>query len=333
VVAIAAAMADSPLVTLTGVGGVGKTRVALAVTERIARSFSEGEFWIELALVSEDGDATAAIAGSLGIVPRLDVAMVDQIAEAVSDRRILIALDNCEHVAPAVRTVVMTLLERCPRVGVLTTSRERLGVAGERTVAVEPLAADDLDAPAVVLLAERIDGHSVDEPEAAVLVEIARRVDGLPLALELAAARCRSLGSTAVLARLHELAVLADPNRLDERHQTLEAVLGWSFNLLSKRERRVLEAVSVFAGAFMLEGAEQVAGGDDLSPAAVHDAMASLVDKSLVGRHRDHFRLLETTRQFTARQLQQTGIEPVVRQAHTRHVLQRAYIRDCRALR
>src|SRR5262245_7049317 len=107
------------------------------------------------------------------------------------------------------------------------------------------------------------------------------------------------------------------PSRPHERHQTLEAVLAWSFNLLTKPERRVLEAVSVFAGAFTLEAAERVAGHDDLSPAAADEAMASLVDKSLIERHRDHFRLLETTRQFSARQLRHSGFELVVRHAHT----------------
>jgi predicted ATPase/class 3 adenylate cyclase len=327
--AIAAAMEESPLVTLTGVGGVGKTRLALAVAERISRSFSEGEFWIDLTLVGEQADATAAIAAILGIKPRPDapgIPKVEQIAEAVSDRQVLIALDNCEHVASAVRAVVTTLLERCPRVGVLATSRERLGVPGERIVAVEPLAADDQDSSAVVLLTERIDGQGAGEPvEASVLVEIARRVDGLPLALELAAARCRSLGPGAVLSRLHELTVLSDPSRPDERHRTLEAVLEWSFNLLSKRDRRVLEAVSVFAGAFTLEAAEQVAGGD-VAPAEVDEAMASLVDKSLVERRGDHFRLLETTRQFSTRQLEGSGFQSSVGQAYCRFVVQRAQV-------
>ena len=325
--AVASAVHGSRLVTLTGIGGVGKTRLAIAVTERVARSFSEGEFWIELALVGEDSDATAAIADALGIVPRLDVPLVQQMAEAVSERRILIVLDNCEHVAPAVRAVVSTLLERCPRVGVLATSRERLGVAGERVVLVGPLAAEDPASPAVTLLAERIGGLGEgDLADPAVLVDIARRVDGLPLALELAAARCRSLGPGAVLARLDDLAVLSDPRRSDERHQTLEAVLAWSVNLLTKAERSVLEAVSVFAGAFTLEAAEQVAVHDDRSAAAVDEAMASLVDKSLVHRHHDHFRLLATTRQFAARQLRQSGLELLVSQAHTRYVVERAHV-------
>ena len=139
----------------------------------------------------------AAIAAVLGIVPRLDTDLVDQIAEAVSDRRILIALDNCEHVAPMVRTAVRTLLERCTRLGVLATSRERLGLPGERVIAVVPLPVDDPTAAAVVLLAERIDDDgAVTAAGPGVLVEIARHVDELPLALELAAARCRTLGPT-----------------------------------------------------------------------------------------------------------------------------------------
>jgi predicted ATPase/class 3 adenylate cyclase len=323
--AVAGAIDAGRLVTVTGLGGVGKTTLAVAVTERIARSFSEGEFWIELAGVGEEADATAAIAAVLGIVPRLDVPLVHQLADAVSDRRMLIVLDNCEHVAPAVRTVVTTLLERCPRVRVLATSRERLGVVGERIQVLEPLAADDRDSPAVALLVERLgDRGDLGPGDVDVLVEIARRVDGLPLALELAAARCRSLGPADVVARLDQLSLLADRSRRDERHQTLEAVLGWSFHLLDKQERRVLAAVSVFAGAFTLAAAEHVASVEDLDPDRVDDAIASLVDKSLIRRHRDHFRLLETTRQFSARQLQQSGIELLVHQAHTRYVLDRA---------
>jgi predicted ATPase/class 3 adenylate cyclase len=325
--AIADAARASPLVTLTGVGGVGKTRLALAVAERLSRSFSEGEFWIELALIGENDDVTATIAAAFGIVPRVDITLVQQIAEAVSDRRILIALDNCEHVAPAVRAVVTTLLERCPRVGVLATSRERLGVAGERIVAVAALAADDRDSPAVTLLADRIDGGGDGQPvDSAVLVEIAQRVDGLPLALELAAARCRALGPAAVVARLHQLSLLADRSRPDQRHQTLEAVLTWSYDLLEKAERRVLDRVSVFAGMFTLDAAEQVAAVDDLDAAAVDDAVASLVEKSLVERHGGRFRLLETTRQFSARQLQRSGVHLLVRQAHTDFVVNRARV-------
>jgi predicted ATPase/class 3 adenylate cyclase len=325
VVAIAAAMADSPLVTLTGVGGVGKTRLALAVTERVSRSFSEGEFWIELAHVSEHTDAVAAIAAALGIRPNLDIGLVDQIADAVSDRRVLIALDNCEHVAPAVRATVRTLLERCPRVGVLATSRERLGVPGERVTAVAPLPADDPGAAAVLLLAERIDdGGSAEAAGVGALLEIARRVDGLPLALELAAARCRTLGPAEVAARLDELSFLTDRTRTDHRHQTLETVLAWSFDLLTEIERRVLERVSVFAGAFSLEAAEQVLPGDDLARTAVDDAIASLVDKSLLVRHAGRFRLLETTRQFAWRRLAHSGDEAVISEAHTRFVLDRA---------
>jgi predicted ATPase len=317
-------MAESPLVTLTGVGGVGKTRLALAVTERVSRSFSEGEFWIELADVGEDRDAVAAIAAALGIVPRLDTELVDQIADAVCDRRMLIALDNCEHVVAAIRTAVRTLLERCPRLGVLATSRERLGVPGERVVAVAPLPVDDPTA-AVVLLAERIDdGGSAEATDADALVEIARRVDGLPLALELAAARCRTLGSAEVAARLDELSLLADRARPDFRHQTLEAVLAWSCDLLTDIERRVLERTSIFAGAFSLEAAEQVVRGVDLAPTDVDDAIASLVDKSLVVRPAGRFRLLETTRQFASRRLVQAGDEARVTEAHTRFVVERA---------
>src|SRR5262249_51238890 len=158
---------------------------------------------------------------------------------------------------------VRTLLERCPRLGVLATSRERLGVPGERVISVAPLPDDDAAAAAaVVLLAERLDGAGAAEGAGpAVLVEIARRVDGLPLALELAAVRCRTLGPAEVAARLDELSLLTDRTRTDDRHQTLEAVLVWSFDLLTQVERRGLERVSVFAGAFGLEAAEQVAQG------------------------------------------------------------------------
>ena len=323
--AIAAALADSPLVTLTGVGGVGKTRLALAVTERVSRSFSEGEFWIELAHVGQDTDAVAAIAAALGIRPRLDTGLVDQIADAISDRRVLIALDNCEHVAPVVRIAVRTVLEQCPRVGVLATSRERLGVPGERVIAVAPLPADDPTAGAVALLVERIDeGGTAEALDVGALVEIARRVDGLPLALELAAARCRTLGPAEVAARLDELSLLTDRTRSEHRHQTLDAVLAWSFDLLTQVEQRVLERVSVFAGAFSLDAAEHVVQANDLTRTEVDDAIASLVDKSLVVRQAGRFRLLETTRQFTSRRLARSGDETVITEAHTRFVIDRA---------
>ena len=333
VAAVTTALGTSRMVTVTGVGGVGKTRIALAVADHGQGSSTAGVFWVELAPVRIAEDTIPAIATALGIRPRLGVALVDQVATALGDRPVLLALDNCEHVVVAVRHVAATLLERCNNLRIIATSRERIGVDGEWIVMLTPLAADGPGSPAVELLTERIEARGGERAEADLLVDIARRVDGLPLALELVAGRCQSLGAAEVISRLdNEPWLLSDQTLANERHRTLESVLRWSYELLSEIEQSVLQRLAVFASSFSLGAVERVvtidnlsgdeAGHDDSRSApVVVEAVGSLVERSLVERHGDRFRLLETTRQFAARQLAESGRQDAVEARHTTYVV------------
>jgi len=317
---------DERLVTVTGAGGVGKTRLAVAAAEAAGPTFPDGVVWVDLAAVSDPDDVVQAVADALGVPALPNVPLVTSVCAAASGRRLLIALDNCEHVRAAAAAVASALVTEAEPVTVLATSRELLGVEGEQVFPVGPLATGAVDAPAVELLAERTGGSSAvaDDREGAALVEIAGRLEGLPLALELAAARCRSLGAPEVARRLADtFRLLADSRRPVARHQTLDAALDWSFQLLGDVERDTLTRLSVFATAFTLAGAEQVAGSGGHDQLTADDAVASLVDKSLLGRDGERFRMLETTRAYAADRLTACGHRVDAEAAHTRFVVER----------
>ena len=259
---------------------------------------------------------------ALGVRPRLGVALLDQVATALGDRTVLLALDNCEHVVAAVRHVADTLLERCINLRIVATSRERIGVDGEQVVLLGPLATEGPASPAIELLTERIEARGGERAETPLLIDIAQRVDGLPLALELVAGRCHSLGAAEVITRLdNESWLLSDHTVPNERHRTIEAVLGWSYELLTEMEQTALQRLSVFASSFTLTAAERVVSIDTDPASMVDEAVGSLVDRSLVERHGDRFRLLETTRQFAARRLAASGRQGAVRARHTDYVV------------
>jgi predicted ATPase/class 3 adenylate cyclase len=307
------------LVTLTGVGGVGKTRLAMAAAELTADKWSDGTCWAELAPAANPADVVQAVADAVGVAAQPGQPLTPILCEALRGRRALIVLDNCEHVRAATADVAAAIQQRCAGVALLATSRERLAVDGERVVAVTPLAAGGPETPAVELLVERIDHPGrLSHDDTITLVEVAQRLDGLPLALELAAARCRTLGVPAVAARLRDhLDLLADRTRQTQRHRTLEATLAWSYDLLSPVEQRVLQRLSVFAASFTLDAAEQVAGTAKTDALAVDDTVSSLVDKSLIVRDGSRFALLETTGQFAAHRLTTSGQRRSTEQAHT----------------
>jgi predicted ATPase len=322
---IAGQLVEAWLVTLTGVGGVGKSRLAMAVADAVADKFPDGVVWIELAPVS-DGDVVQSVADGLGVRAEPPQPLIATVCDALCDRQALVVLDNCEHVRAAAADLAVTIGQRCARVALLATSRERLGVEGERAVRVPPLPAGGYDTPAVELLVERIDNpDSLAPVDEATLVEMAERLEGLPLALELAAARCRSLGVAEVAARLGDrFDLLSDRTRRTERHRTLEAAMAWSYDLLTPVEQQVLQRLSVFAGSFTLGGAEQVAGPRDLRAVDVDDAIASLVDKSLVVHDANRFRLLEPTRQFATERLAASGHASEALEAHCAYLADRA---------
>jgi predicted ATPase/class 3 adenylate cyclase/DNA-binding CsgD family transcriptional regulator len=310
------------LVTLTGVGGVGKTRLALEAGADLAGEFPDGVWLVELASVSDAASVPDAVATALGITPHPGVLLTETIAEALSGRRLLMLLDNCEHVVDAAADAAQAILARSAPATVLATSREGLRVAGERLMPVPPLALDGgPDSAAVALFVERAravnPGFGLDDVATAeVVTEICRGLDGLALAIELAAARMVSLTPADLQRRL-----LADRFRMltgSKRQQGLREMVGWSYELLNDEERAVLRQASVFSGGFGLDAITDVVSADD--PLDVLDQLDSLVRKSLVTASQAtgqvRYGLLETIRQFAENELSALGALEPVRDRH-----------------
>jgi predicted ATPase/DNA-binding SARP family transcriptional activator len=327
------------LVTLTGVGGSGKTRLALEVAHRSDPSFAHGARWIELAALTDGETLGEQVATALGVSLEGSRHAIDALATAFASEQLLLVLDNCEHLVVACSAFAQALLQRCPHVHILATSRESLGVAGERSWLVPTLALpapDDEDvlaqamtAPAVQLFEERardvVPRFRVDASNVHAVVRVCRRVDGLPLAIELAAARIRVLPPEQLADRLeHDLRALGSAARgAPSRQRTLYAAIEWSYQLLDDAERRLLDRLSVFAGDWPLEAAEVVCADALLAEHAVLDLLSALVDKSLVTmREQDgaaRYRLLETIRAFAAEQLALRGEERDARLRHAQY--------------
>ena len=327
-----AALAGSRLVTLTGVGGVGKTRLAMRAAAA-AGPFADGVSWCELAPVTDPSAASAAVATALGVRRSAEDGVVESVVDFLSLRHMLLVLDNCEHVLDGIRPLVESLLRGCPRLVVLATSRTRLGAEGEHVRPVAPLpvpqpsARSDPTTPAVALFAERARAVrpdlSLDGDNLGTIVDICRQLDGLPLALELAAARIRSLNPADLVERMPSRLDIRSP--LDDetgRHASLRAVLDWSYQLLSADQQCLFNRLSVFAGGFDLTAAEAVCGGDGLERDDIVDLLSSLVDASMVTvgstADRARYSLLETLRQYGAQHLEGRDAE-AVRLAHASH--------------
>jgi predicted ATPase/DNA-binding CsgD family transcriptional regulator len=317
-----ALVAGSRLVTLTGTGGAGKTRLALQVAAGLADAAADGVWFADLAPLTDPDLVAVTVADVLGVRQEAARPAADTLVEAVGGRSLLVLLDNCEHVVDACAKLADALLRGCPGLVLLATSREPLGVDGERVYRVPSLSVpadgDDVAAirasEAVRLLADRAAAQGVplewDGPAAAVAGRICRRLDGIPLALELAAARLRVMPPAEIDARLDgRFAILTGGSRAAlPRQQTLRAMVDWSWELLTGGERAVLARLSVFAGGFDLAAAEAVATGPDMPAGEVLGLLGTLVDKSLVqfgdtGAGPDRYRLLETVRQYAASRL------------------------------
>jgi predicted ATPase/DNA-binding CsgD family transcriptional regulator len=308
------------LVTLVGAPGCGKTRLALEVGHRLADRYPAGVGFVELAPVGEGCLVASAVAAGLGIEDRPGRSAEDDLVEELSSEGLLVVLDNCEHVVGAVAALVARLLDGCPSLRVLATSRTALGLSGEQVWRVPPLGL----APAVELFRDRA-GLSAprvgpDPSSARVIEEICRRLDGLPLAIELAAAWSRVLTPTEILDRLEPALLRSHVRDASPRQRTMEATLDWSYQLLEPAERLLFEQLSVFAGGFDFEAAEAVVpGGDAL------DGLASLVDSSLVladpasGKMR--YRVLEPVRQYAEARLVARGLGDATRRHHAEHYL------------
>ncbi|MFI0445612.1 AfsR/SARP family transcriptional regulator [Actinomadura sp. 6N118] len=302
------------IVTLVGPGGVGKTRLAREVAASRAAS------WIDLAAVRDPADVPHVFADALGLPEPISGGVEQALVEALRSSRTLLVADNCEHVLPAVAALVERIAQHCPKVSVLATSRELLAVPGEQVVTVPPLREP---AQAVALFAERLracGGPDLAPGDVPLATELCRRLDGLPLAIELAAARARGLGLATVTDR-PALDVLSGGWRTSEpRHRSLRAVLDWSFALLEPPEQVLLRRLAVFSGRFGLADAETVCT-DGLLPAdRIAAALAGLADKSMVaGPDGDRYRLLDTVRAYSAELLARHGEDVSLPAAHARH--------------
>ena len=332
----------SRLVTIAGPGGIGKSRLALQAAAEALDGSDRGVWLIELAPVAEPELVARTAAAVLGVREEPGRFMIDTLVEAVGDRRLLLILDNAEHVLGAVAKVADAIMRSCPRSCLLVTSRQPLGIGGERVMRVGPLAVPpaDLDSPqplaafeSVQLFAEhaamRRQGFTLDGTSAAAVAAICRRLDGIPLAIELAAARLGSLSASEINSRLDQrFQLLTTGSRTAlARHQTLRALIDWSYELLSPDERLAAERFSVFAGGWTLEAAEAVAAGGGIEDWQVLDLLAALVDKSLVQAEESggsiRYRLLETLRAYASERLAQRGsaVQHGVRSAHRDHYL------------
>ena len=328
---------SSRLLTLTGPGGTGKTRLALAVASTAGSSFSSGACWVELAPIDDPAIVGETVAACLGVPDSLGQDAAERVAEHVGDASLLLILDNCEHLTAAAADLAERLLTACPALSILATSREVLGVDGERNWPVPPLSLPrEGEAPApsalatydaVRLFEQRaqlvLPTFRVSGDNAAAVLQVCRRVDGLPLAIELAAARMRILSAGQLAERLDDVfTVLVGGSRsAPPRHQALRGTLDWSHDLLAEDERAAFRRLAVFAGGFTLAAAEQVVGTGDIRREDTLDLLARLADKSLL--RVDHsgdvrYHLLSTVRDYARDRLAEAGEHDAARQAHLR---------------
>jgi predicted ATPase/DNA-binding SARP family transcriptional activator len=325
---LAARLLDSGrILTLFGPGGVGKTRLAQRLAATVDDQFADGVRLVELAPVRDQRAVTAALADVLDLQRRPGRSLEDSIVELLGSQQLLLVLDNCEHVLDVTSELVELVLRWCPEVKVLATSREPLGIPAEVVWSVPPLpvpgkneqSVERLAAvPAVQLFVERAQAARpefvLDESTREAVAEICVRLDGVPLALELAAARMRSMSAPQLAARLPEgFRVLAGSRRAtDPRHRTLRDLVKWSYDLLDENEQRLFARLSTFVGVFDLERAERVGAHDGIDAADVAPVLGALVDKSMLvadtDQSRTRYRLLETLRQFGREQLHEADI-------------------------
>ncbi|MFE7743311.1 ATP-binding protein [Nocardia sp. NPDC057455] len=337
---IRALLATARLVTLTGVGGVGKTRLATEVAAASGRSFPDGACLVDLAAVDEPQRVARAVVTSFGMPDLSHRTAEQQIVERLADRQVLVVLDNCEHLLDACRLLCHHLLRACAGLRILTTSREILGEAGEHVYPVSPLsmpasesvtpvAVADFDAP--MLLMERARAvrpdFTVTERNAGTVVRVCERLDGIPLAIELAASRLRSLPLQAILDRLEDrFALLTGGARAAlPRQRTLRALIDWSYELCSPAEQLLWERLSVFVGGFTLHAAEDVCTGPDLPRAQVLDLIDHLVAQSVVvlvpAEDQTRYRLLETIREYGWQRVTERGAGSALRDRHRDYYL------------
>lgn len=328
---VGATLRTNRLVTLTGAGGVGKTRLAIELAGRVGTEFDGGVFYVDLAPVTDADVVTSAVVRALGLTDLPGVPAIDVVLRFAADRRMLVVLDNCEHLLDECARIATALVGTSAQLALLTTSREPLGVPGEAIWRVPslPLGDDAVDLFTDRARLVRPDFH-VTADDARTVADICHRLDGMPLAIELAAARVRALTLDEILDSLVDrFRLLTGGARTAvRRQQTLWASVDWSHALLTDAERALFRRLAVFIGGFDLDAARQVASGADVAPHQVLDQLTLLVDKSLViadeafGRTR--YRMLETVRQYAQERLSESGEAHAIRTAHRDHYLHRA---------
>jgi predicted ATPase/DNA-binding CsgD family transcriptional regulator/transcriptional regulator with XRE-family HTH domain len=330
----------SPLVTLVGPGGIGKTRLALEVGNRAKVRFRDGVWFVDLSPIDNPALIASGVAAALGVREQVHVPVLDTLSEALRARQTLLILDNCEHLIHGCAVLAQHLLGACPGLALLATSREPLAVAGELVWPVPPLEqpgqSGDRSPSAVLqhaasqLFVERVQaaqpGFALDEVSAPVVADIVRRLDGIPLALELAATRVRALGVAGLAERLDDrLRLLVSGRAAPARQQTLRATLDWSYDLLGQPDQQLFVRLASFAGGWRLADAEAVCAGADIPRQDVARRMVNLVDQSLVvGEERSgamRYRLLETMRQYAADRLNELGVAEAACSGHRNHYL------------
>jgi predicted ATPase/class 3 adenylate cyclase len=329
-VEVAKLLGRSRVVTLTGSGGVGKTRLALQAAAEALPHYTDGAWFVDLAPIDDDSFVGTEIATTMGLPEHRQGNREEALAGALARRQALVVLDNCEHVVDMVARVVDLVQRRCPGVTMLATSQEGLGVEGEVTFPVRPLREDDAER----LFVERAEavrhGFQVTAEVEDTVAELCRRLDGIPLAIELAAARVASMSPAAILERIDERFRLLGQGRRTarRRHQTLRAAVDWSYGLLNEPEQLVFERLAVFAGSFTLDAAEAVVANGDVDALDVVDLVSGLVAKSMVQLDErfdaDWYRLLETMRDYGVERLAERGDLERLQQRYAAYYLELA---------
>jgi non-specific serine/threonine protein kinase len=336
-------LGETRLLTLTGVGGCGKSRLMLRVAEGLVAEHPDGVWFLDLAPLSDPLRVPEALVAALGVQEEAGRKLTDTLADHLRDKRALILLDNCEQMLGASAEVAASLLQGCAQVRIVATSREAMAIPGELTYQVPSMPLPDPAGPAGVEAIGRSDSvrlfveraalvrpnFQLDAQNAPVVAEICRRLDGIPLAIELAAARLKVLATDEIRVRLDDMfRLLTGGSRATlPRHQTLRATIQWSYDLLSPAEQELLRNLSVFAGGWTLEAATAVSGGDQ-DEFEVLDALARLVDKSLVvvavegaDTRKSRYRFLETVRQYALEKLNEAGQGQGARDRHLAYFL------------
>jgi predicted ATPase/class 3 adenylate cyclase/DNA-binding CsgD family transcriptional regulator len=331
-------LAQNRVVTLTGAGGVGKTRLAIQVAAAMAPEFSDGVWYVDLAPITDPELVPVTVARALGLPDQPGRSTMDTLTRFIANKQMLVVLDNCEHLLDASAALIVALLSGAAGLTLLATSREAIGVAGEVSWRVPSLSLSD---QAIDLFTDRArlarHGFVVSDDNAAVVAEICARLDGLPLAIELAAARVRALSLAEILDSLHDrFRLLTGGARTAvRRQQTLRASVDWSHTLLTQPERVLFRRLAAFLGGFDFDAAQTVASGGEVERYQVLDQLTLLVDKSLVvaddSRGRTRYRLLETVRQYALEKLGESGEADAVRARHRDHYTAMAAVLDAPA--